>query len=143
MLYFAYGMNTNSGQMSFRCPSARSLGYATLPRYQFRFDSHADVVPDNQSTVHGVLWEITDQCMKSLDVLEGYPHYYLRKTVTVHYRGQCLQAMTYYMTDNRNSYQPSSGYMNMLEQGYNEHGVPQDQIHSALELTKKWEKCII
>lgn len=140
MLYFAYGMNTNREQMSIRCPAARSLGYATLPRYRFRFDTHADVVPDNQNTVHGVLWEVTDSCVTALDALEGYPYYYLRKTVTVYYRGQRLQAMTYYMTDNRDDNPPSSGYVAMLKQGYSEHGVPEDQIYSAIELTKKSQK---
>ena len=56
--YFAYGMNTNLDEMSYRCPTARPLGYATLLNHRFRFATHADVVPALESVVHGVLWEI-------------------------------------------------------------------------------------
>ena len=36
-LYFAYGMNTNKDEMSYRCPSAKPLGLAVLPGYRFEF----------------------------------------------------------------------------------------------------------
>ena len=41
MLYFAYGMNTNLGEMARRCPGAVSLGHARLIDHVFRFAFHA------------------------------------------------------------------------------------------------------
>jgi gamma-glutamylcyclotransferase len=76
MLYFAYGMNTNPGEMAHRCPGATSLGHARLINHAFRFAQHADVELTSDSFVDGVLWEINEQHLAALDLLEGYPHYY-------------------------------------------------------------------
>ena len=81
MKYFAYGMNTNLHEMAFRCPEAVSLGMATLPGYEFRFAVHADVLANPDFDTDGVLWEISDNCLKSLDMLEGYGYYYERKKI--------------------------------------------------------------
>ena len=35
--YFAYGMNTNIGEMSIRCPLAINLGKCTLKNYELKF----------------------------------------------------------------------------------------------------------
>lgn len=83
MLYFAYGMNTNTDEMAYRCPGAASLGHARLIDHVFRFAYHADVVPCMGSYVDGVLWNISDQDLASLDQLEGYPAYYGREQVRV------------------------------------------------------------
>ena len=74
MKYFSYGMNTNLASMSVRCPNARSLGAAVLPHYQFEFKSFATVTPKMDHAVHGVLWEITDDCEKALDRLRSEEH---------------------------------------------------------------------
>jgi hypothetical protein len=76
MLYFAYGMNTNPGEMSRRCPGAVSMGHARLLDHSFRFSQHADVEPCEDSFVDGVLWDINQDHLQVLDLLEGYPHYY-------------------------------------------------------------------
>lgn len=138
MKYFAYGMNTNSFEMAYRCPRAISLGSAVLPDHKFRFARHADVLDDPGNQVHGVLWEITDQCLASLDMLEGYPSYYQRKQVRViDQSGQTVEAMVYYMTGDRPDDLPSESYLLMLYEGYAQHSVPalqivqaQDYIHS-------------
>lgn len=137
MKYFSYGMNTNSTQMAARCPSARSLGYATLPNHQFTFRYHADIDDVANRYVDGVLWEITDDDLKELDVLEGFPHYYTRKTVTVIHNGEQTLAMVYQMTgDNRNLSRlfPSQTYLDSVLEGYREHSVPTEQIYGCLSL---------
>ncbi len=138
MKYFAYGMNTNLAQMAMRCPNARSLGPARLPNHEFRFARHADILPTPGFVTHGVLWEITEDCLRSLDALEGYPNYYLRKTVTVIHQDQPVEVMTYYMTGNLPDEPPSDGYVAMLRDGYNENGVPERQIYEALDFVKEY-----
>lgn len=143
MKYFAYGMNTNKTSMASRCPNAVSLGYDQLPDHEFRFAVHADVIPSPGCTVHGVLWEITPECLASLDILEGYPSYYLRDIVTVNYNGKSELAFTYYMGDNSKDSMPAEGYLSMLYEGYMEHNVPDNQIAEAIDYIKDYKCALI
>ena len=133
MFYFAYGMNTNRDSMRYRCPGAICMGPATLSAHEFRFARHADVVPNPDSDVDGVLWLIDTDHLESLDQLEGYPYYYGRNILPVEYHGNIIMAECYRMQpDNPDDY-PSQGYLDMLSDGYEEHGVPWDQIEAALD----------
>ena len=142
MKYFAYGMNTNLAQMAMRCPNAKCLGAARLPNHEFRFARHADILPIPGFVTHGVLWEITDDCLISLDALEGYPNYYQRKTVTVQHQLQSIETMTYYMIGNIPDESPGPGYVEMLQQGYFENRVPDQQINQALDFVQKYHTAL-
>lgn len=132
MKYFAYGMNTNIAQMAARCPEARNLGKAVLAGYQFRFAGHADIVPKENGLVEGVLWEISDNCLKSLDALEGFPYYYDRKEVTVVGSEGGEDALVYYMTEGMPDGMPSESYRDMVMDGYSQNRIPVNQILEAL-----------
>jgi hypothetical protein len=135
MLYFAYGMNTSTYEMAFRCPGAVGLGRAQLLNASFRFADHADIVECKDSAVDGVLWSIGDADLKSLDQLEGYPFYYGRKLFEVEYNGKIVEAIAYYMQPGKEEYPPSQYYLDMLIEGYTEHDVPTDQLENALEMS--------
>ena len=115
-----------------RCPGAKSLGAATLPHYAFEFKSFATVTPKMGHNVEGVLWEITDECEKSLDRLEGYPIYYGKIIVWVEYNGEMVPCMTYLMYPEEELNYPSDSYVDMLTEGYTAHGINVDQINWAL-----------
>lgn len=132
MLYFAYGMNTNRLGMAQRCPQARPLGMATLPGWRFRFAGPADIVRDPNSEVHGVLWDISQHCLNSLDTLEGYPHFYNRQWAMVKYNGVATTAMTYFMQPGAKDQPPSPGYLDCVVEGYRNFGVDPQQIHQSL-----------
>jgi gamma-glutamylcyclotransferase (GGCT)/AIG2-like uncharacterized protein YtfP len=132
-LYFAYGMNTNSDGMARRCPNAVSHGRAYLLDHMFRFSGPADVVKCRDSYVDGVLWTITDKCLESLDLLEGYPHYYNRNYREVWFEGRVVRALTYYMQPGHLDSPPSDGYFNTVLEGYAQHGVPTEQLYNAME----------
>lgn len=89
------------------------------------------MVPAPGALVHGVLWKITTDCLRSLDRLESYPHYYDRKVVTVEHRGRTFQAWTYTMQPGNPDAQPGQSYWDSLIEGYKEHGVPQSQLYLA------------
>ena len=131
-LYYAYGANSNIDSMAHRCPAALDLGPAQLHNYQYRFSRHADIVP-GVGTVQGVLWDITEDCLESLDLFEGYPEYYERKTVLVEHRGQLKEALVYYMTPGLIDALPSTGYLNLVLEGFQEHGIDTKQIFDALK----------
>jgi gamma-glutamylcyclotransferase (GGCT)/AIG2-like uncharacterized protein YtfP len=136
-LYFAYGMNTNIEGMNKRCPKAVSHGYARLLDYEFRFAGPADVIPSPNRIADGVLWTITEDCLKSLDALEGYPYFYDRKNVRVLHEGRLVTAMVYYMQPGHVDSIPSDGYFNCLMEGYTDHGVPLDQLYQALDFIEE------
>jgi gamma-glutamylcyclotransferase len=130
-LYFAYGMNTNKEEMSYRCPGARALGKAILPGYRFEFKSFATIVPNPKEQVEGVLWTITEPDESALDILEGYPEFYDKKTVSIEHNNQSYIAMTYIMGPREQGYAPSDGYYRMVSEGYQSFGLSQQQLLDA------------
>ncbi len=130
-LYFAYGMNTNRDEMAYRCPGAMPMGRAILPDYRLEFKSFATIVPSPKETVEGVLWTITDSDESALDMLEGYPEFYDKKTVLVQHDNQSYIAMTYIMGPREQGYAPSDGYYSMVSEGYQTFGLSQTQLLDA------------
>jgi len=130
-LYFAYGMNTNTEEMAYRCPGARALGRAVLPGYRLEFKSFATIVPNPKEQVEGVLWTITEPDELALDMLEGYPEFYDKKTVSVEHDNQSYIAMTYIMGPREQGYAPSDGYYSMVSEGYQTFGLSQQQLLDA------------
>jgi gamma-glutamylcyclotransferase (GGCT)/AIG2-like uncharacterized protein YtfP len=132
-LYFAYGMNTHPEQMASRCPESVCLGEALLPGYRFVFRNHADVELADYNSVHGVLWQVSDDDLDALDILEGFPDYYLRQRVWVmNKHGNHIIAWVYTMADQDYLQEPSPGYLQMCTEGYIAHGVPTNQLTEAL-----------
>ena len=130
--------------MRYRCPGAICMGAATLPAHEFRFAHHADVVPNTDSTVDGVLWLIDTDHLASLDQLEGYPWYYDRAILPVQYQGNIVMSECYRMQPNNPDDYPSKTYLDMLLEGYEEHHVPQDQIEAALDnVAKKQQDFVV
>ena len=71
-LYFAYGLNMNPAGMAERCPNARALGPARLPRHRFIVtrDGYASAIRDPREEVHGVLWDCALGDVRTLDKFE-------------------------------------------------------------------------
>lgn len=69
--YFAYGSNMSKRQMRQRCPNATYMGPALLRNWKLRERTFADVDRHKGHVVHGVAWEITPRCLRSLDNYEG------------------------------------------------------------------------
>ena len=134
MKYFAYGMNTNLDQMARRCPGATSLGPARIDNYEFVFRTHADIVKSPGGICYGVLWDINSEDLKALDALEGYPYYYTRFRVRVILDDHFLYALTYQMNDQSRIQEPGAGYLEMVTEGYQQNGVPTDQIDHAINM---------
>ena len=130
--YFAYGMNTDPGAMALRTGMPTPLGRGLVRDHAFRFAVHADVFPEPGTNTFGVLWELDDSQLASLDIREGYPTYYNRKIVDVESGGQVYKAWMYYMTPGHIISPPYDGYYKMLTSGYTAFSVPMAQIEDAL-----------
>jgi hypothetical protein len=78
------------------------------------------------------MWDITDQCELALDMLEGFPTFYGKRYVDITIGQKTYQAMMYQMVRDKLVYsQPGSYYQNMLEEGYQDHGLDLNQIYNA------------
>jgi len=99
MYYFAYGSNMNIKQMSIRCPGAMPLGSAVLLDYALVERRYADIEKRDGAQVNGLLWEISDKNLRSLDCYEGYPSLYTRHNVNLNFKDDVVTAITYEMTE--------------------------------------------
>lgn len=130
MRYFAYGSNMDLVQMSSRCPGATVVGLATLPGHRIAFvidetgydGGVATVVPDDASTVTGVLWEIDDTHLKALDEWETYPVAYDRYPITVH-APDPVEALIYVANFNA-PLPPSDRYLGVILRGLEANRAP-------------------
>lgn len=124
MLYMAYGMNTNRDAMAARCPKATPLGGFYLPDTRLVFRGVADIMPDRNKVCPVVLWDITEDCLRALDRLEGYPTLYGRRKINCGW-------LVYEMNDKTRTSPPSSHYYEMIEQGYKDFGLDDWHLRSA------------
>ena len=125
MFYLAYGMNTNREAMAYRCPKAKPMGGFYLPNHRLIFRGVADFRADADAILPVVLWEITEDCLGALDMLEGYPDHYDRRVIN-------REWIIYDMNGNKNHlYTPSGGYYSMIEEGYKYFGLDDYNLRSA------------
>ena len=84
--YFAYGSNLDVTQMARRCPDATDPRPATLADHDWLINERgvATVEPFDGAQVHGVLWQVSDHDLATLDSAEGVPVRYRRDRMTVH-----------------------------------------------------------
>lgn len=136
--YFAYGMNTNIDEMTQRCPKAINLGKCVLKGFELKFRLHADIDQVEGSEMEGVLWDITEECERALDRLEGYPFYYDKVEVIVIpdkpvNKNTRIRAMAYIMNTKGPEEVPSTGYEQCLIEGYTANGLNVDQLTTKID----------
>ena len=84
--YFAYGSNMDFDQMAQRCPGAKFYKKGFLLGYRFAIDAAcvATIIPDDTSFVEGILWKVSENELKQLDLYEGVANgCYRRATVDI------------------------------------------------------------
>jgi hypothetical protein len=123
-------------QMEQRCPGAVVIGPARLDdhRLTFVWDSPgwgggvATVEGAKGDHVWGVLWDLTDEHVKSLDRYEGIAvGAYTRDDAEIECSGDRVKAMIYRATDTRYK-APSATYVSALIRGAKAFAVPDDYI---------------
>lgn len=131
--YLAYGINTNLMGMAQRCPAAKSLGKVVLHNHKLAFRHFCDIEYKKGHSMECALWSITENCERSLDRLEGYPDFYLKKEVEVDWQGHKIKAMIYFMTDRYAPSLPSEHYFEMVLEGYKSHYMRTKSLHNAID----------
>lgn len=140
--YLAYGSNMNMDQMAFRCPNAAILGTSTLNGWQLTFrgprrEGVATIEAKEGAKTGVLLWSISEECEKSLDRYEGYPHLYRKEEVTVSLDGDEIQAMVYVMNEIYPYAIPGPYYYKTLLEGYADCGFEKKLLDDAIELTAR------
>ncbi len=134
--YFAYGSNLCVRQMAQRCPGAVDPRPATLADHDWLINERgvATVEQFDGSQVHGVVWQVTDNDLATLDSAEGVPVRYRRDRLTVHTDDGSHQAWVY--IDHRvEPGPPRPGYLERVVDGARQHGLPQRWI----DFLKRWD----
>ncbi len=135
-LYFGYASNMEPPVFRRRCPGAKAVGRARLPGYRLAFSRYsrqrrggsADVVEDASSEVWGVLYEVDDACLASMDRVEDVPTAYRRERVTVlDDAGHPQEAITY-VANKTGEFLPSREYLEAIVRGARAYGLPPEYI---------------
>ena len=148
MFYFAYGSNLDPDQMRRRCPGHQVVGLAELRdfRLSFPLTSHdwgggvASVSVAHGDAVWGVVYELTDEDLASLDRYEHYVgpgdqhNLYDRETLSVQLVRaddgsfpRRLRAWTY-IARPANPSPPSQRYLDAIVRGARHHRLPDDYV---------------
>ena len=123
--YFAYGSNLCVRQMARRCPGAVNPRPAMLTDHDWLINERgvATVEPFDGSQVHGVVWQVSDHDLATLDSAEGVPVRYRRDRLTVHTDDGPSEAWVY--IDHRvDPGAPRPGYLERIIDGAVHHGLP-------------------
>lgn len=103
--YFAYGSNMDTVQMNHRCEYARIVGTGYIEGYRL-ISSHyskgwkggvfsIEKTNDINDKVYGVIYDVTPNCIESLDIYEGYPTIYDRKNIDVYHNNSIKKCIVY------------------------------------------------
>ena len=102
--YFAYGSNMNPERMLDRGAEFTHRQSHALPGYSLKFNKvsskapgsgSANIVPDENGVVEGVIYRITVGGLYKLDKFEGYPEHYGRIRLTLDLDGINETVKTY------------------------------------------------
>ena len=129
-LYFAYGANMNPESMKWRCPRAIPVGGFILRDWELQFYNHATIEPRKGAEVAGVIWDITVDCENSLDIFEGFPSYYTKRTWM-----QDDKLFFFYEMTNPKQGSPSRGYIDDIHQAYRHWQLPVQYLNQAVNVT--------
>jgi gamma-glutamylcyclotransferase (GGCT)/AIG2-like uncharacterized protein YtfP len=130
--YFAYGANMDERHMHGRVPNARALGPARLGGFRLAFDVYstewqggaADVAPDADGHVWGVLWDVPDEELKGLDAFQGHPTFFRREEMVVELGGEMVSAWTYRVAHQEGYVRPTDAYLAHLYSAIRVQGLP-------------------
>ncbi len=135
-LYAAYGSNLNHEQMHARCPQSKFMGSSFLKGWTLLFKGAASIRENEKSVVPVGLFEITQECEKSLDVYEDFPRLYDKKVVEIEFNGRKLKAMTYVMCADYGTGPPSGKYYNVIYEGYIDCNLNSKYLKEAKDYAK-------
>ena len=147
MHHFGYGSNLNMEFLRIYCPSAEFVMRAYLPNYevQFRFWSErrqggiSTIIEKPGGLVHGVIYDVPEDELLDLDVLESVPQgLYRRETFLV--LGDDMEwhmADLYRVAEPKGPFTPSRSYVELMIDGAKDHGLAPEYIKKIQEIYER------
>ncbi len=146
MYHFGYGSNLNLEFLRGYCPGAQFVMRAYLPNYevQFRFWSErrkggiSTIIDKPGGLVHGVIYEVPDDELLELDVLESVPQgLYRRETFLVLGEdGKWHEADLYRVAEPKGPFTPSKSYVELMLAGAKAHRLAPEYVKKMEEIYK-------
>lgn len=135
--YFAYGSNLLKAQMAARCPSHAELGVALLKGHRVVIGGrgYATIIPDSNFTTWGVVYILTQEDERALDLKEGVrTDCYRKHHLTTHtLDGDAVECLIY-IEPNYSPGVPTAAYLKRILDGAAEHKLPIDYQKYLLSL---------
>lgn len=136
MRYFAYGSNIEERNMHEFAPEATVVGPGRLEGYRLEFTVYSDrweggaanVEPDADGHVWGLVWQVEEEDLERLDTYEGHPTFYRREQVDVLLGGETVPCQTYRVAHQRGYVRPSDRYLNMIRSAMRVQGLPPEAL---------------
>ncbi|WP_338869464.1 gamma-glutamylcyclotransferase family protein [Myxococcus stipitatus] len=142
MLYFAYGSNLDQGQMRVRCPNATVEARATLSGHTLVFGGYsrrwggavASLQRVRGAHVDGLLYRLTPEDLRALDLFEGHPFAYRRATRLVLDRAGLRRRAQVYLQPETGfeAWPPAGRYFRVLWHAYGRLGFNRTALANAL-----------
>lgn len=137
-LYFAYGSNILTKRLQQRVgyvtkhSTLKLQGYKLIFNAPGSFGSFANIIPNSQSFVEGVLYDLSQEQQRELDGYEGWPRQYKKFYFLTDYGRICY---VYAYTGNAPETLPPVHYLNIILRGLKEHN-----LEHTLKALKKYKK---
>lgn len=173
-IYFAYGSNMDMDQMLERCPSAKHIGTGVLYECKIGFtrfsssrgSSVADVIPQKNGNVWGLLYSISADDVRKLDSCEGVPNAYRRVKKSIYFLtpdnspflkpgkqyeelnqykdlyGAFNEGWTYEVVNKTHQPNPTGAYFDMILKAVYQHRFPSYYVDEILKYASKTNKVV-
>lgn len=145
MPYFAYCTLLDTGEMQRFVPTAQTGATGRITDYRVVFERHGPGVEtggcnlslDEGQTVHGVLYNLTDEEFRQLDAISGVEHdLYRRFAVQVQTDAGVVDAETYVIPDPGGQFQPTAAYTRPILAGARALGLPGEYVSTLAALVR-------
>ena len=148
IMHFAYGSNMDSNRLVKRIGIVSSAQRAFLSGFRFEFNKlsyrlqtvYGNIMVDNDSTVWGVLMEITQSQLDKLDISEGVEngHYRQEKVIVITDDDVEHEAITYIAEDRwvKDGMKPTETYRDYVINGANEFQLPPEYVEGFLNIAQ-------
>ncbi len=141
-LYFAYASNMEPRRFRRLCSRSSVVGPARLPGRRLAFSRYsrqrrggsANVLPDDGAEVWGVLYEVSDADLDTIDRSEDVPAAYRREAVVVEdAEGHERQAVTY-VANRTGDFLPHPDYLRLIVEGAEARGLPSHYVAALRQI---------
>lgn len=140
--YLAYGSNLHVAQMQRRCPGAIPVGTAWIEGYRLAFrgsktGAYLTIIPDRRTKVPVGVWLIDRDHELALDIYEGFPTFYRKKTLPITITRadgtqEAAEGLVYLMPPSAKKGIPSEKYVSTCAVGYRCFGLDAQYLLRAV-----------